>query len=109
MNPKRNKFLTEAMGLCWHKWIAHEAMGHFQCAKCGKMEMGFSCKEEEYHSDIDFSTWEGFGKLWQWANEQEWWDDFTDKNYHCCRTDLDMINPNRFSHMLYEYLEEKDE
>jgi hypothetical protein len=92
------------MGGCWHEWDTAEALGHFQCSKCGKMEMGFRCDEDE---DIDFSTWDEFGMLWKWANEQDWWEDFTDKNYHCCRTDLDMINPDKFANIIYNYLKEK--
>ena len=86
MNQKRNKFLVEAMGMCRPPCFK----------KCRKV-----------HSNMDFSTWPGFGILWEWALVQDWWEKFTDENYHCCRTDLDMINPRKFANMVYNYLKEK--
>lgn len=45
-----NKFLTEKMGECWHEWEP----------------------KRDNVRNYDFFTWEGFGKLWEWAGEQEW-------------------------------------
>lgn len=63
----RDKFLTEAMGECWHEWVnqrSHEAVA---CTKCDGL----------WGTDRtpDFSSWQGFGKLWEWAQGQEWWCD----------------------------------
>ena len=30
---ERDKFLTEAMGECWHDEVAGETMGHYECSK----------------------------------------------------------------------------
>jgi len=107
----RDKFLTEAMGECWH----------------GISD--YSEKEQNY------STWQGFGKIWEWAKVQEWWGDFiyykqsmftvskgeilggTASNpvyEHVINVDskflakiIDLINPDTFADALYEFLKER--
>ena len=65
-----NKFLTEKMGECWHiHSLATEDIWGIKCDKCGIIVTP--------NLNNDFLTWEGFGKLWEWAVEQEWWNDFT--------------------------------
>lgn len=56
------------------------------------------------NSNIDFSTWEGFGKLWEWAKKQEWWHkEFLYKQY---MGDLKLIHPDRFADAVYTFLTE---
>lgn len=61
MNTERDKFLTKAMGECWHEcdW------GQTICKHCGRTN-------DPRYFDFDqenrtFSTPDGFFKLWNWA------------------------------------------
>jgi hypothetical protein len=96
-NIERDKFLTEMMGECWHEQgKANYAGGMFLFWTCAK------CKEGFKKSDInDFSAWEGFGKLWEFAIKQDWWQGFLNKQT------TEIINPDRFSNAVYEFLKEK--
>jgi hypothetical protein len=75
-------FLTEATGECCPKFF----------------------KEYGYHKQIDFLTWEGFGKLWEWAEGELWWCRFLDRlegplsHY---------INPEKFAKAVADYLQKK--
>ena len=70
-NEIRDKFLTETMGKCNHKWTINippnDWLGTcYQCRRCGKLSV------RQQLGTIDFSTWQGFGKLWEWARQQTW-------------------------------------
>lgn len=89
-----NKFLTKAMGDCWHDGNASHP-----CTRCG-LTMSMSTG---YHN-ITFLTWEGFGKLWTWASSELWWCRFLDS--------LDgplshYINPEKFAKAVVHYLQKK--
>lgn len=97
MSVERDKFLTKAMGECWHDYSYPN-----NCVKCNKQI------QDLYF--IDFSTWSGFGKLWEWAQKQEWWKPFVykvnsiDDVYHISNS---IIDPDRFADTIYSYLKEK--
>ena len=100
----RDKFLTEAMELCWHDLVK---VGKYQmaCFKCGKAK--------QFALNPDFSTWQGFGQLWGWAIKQDWFREFKmllflSHGKTCYEVDafLSFVNPNRFADALYEYLKE---
>ena len=69
---------------------------------------------ENWAPDIDFSTWESFGLLWDWAIEQDWWEIFLTEHLFNLRElskHLTLrtiphryINPERFAKAVYEYL-----
>ena len=61
---ERDKFLTECMGECWHMYNSRK--GLVNCIHCQK----------EMPLNNDFSTWDGFGKLWEWTRKQEWFSTF---------------------------------
>jgi len=102
---ERDKFLTEAMGECWHKWDPTNVEQGFTCRHCGRQWHHLLAK-------TDFSTWQGFGKLWEWAQKQEWFKDF------CVETPmysegedrdwidamLDLTHPDRFASEVHEFL-----
>ena len=102
----RDKFLTEAMGECWHENIFSPGGGY--CGKC-----------QESHSKMrplpnnNFSTWEGFGKLWEWAQEQEWWGnlDFYIFHFNEYYPDIEdfqeLIHPDRFADAVYKFLKDQ--
>lgn len=101
---KRDKFLTEAMGLHWHEVVFINST-IVQCS-CGNSAYVNPC------ANIDFETWEGFGTLWEWVQVQVWWDGFKVKMdtflYSGARMiDYTIINPNRFANAIYEFLKEK--
>jgi len=111
MHLERDEFLTEAMGGCWHE-RAHRYPFHpsyNRCAKC--------CKQLEFNSKAywDFSTWEGFGKLWEWLfTERSRWVPFhkrymigQDRDSHYLEFELSIINPDEFANRVYEFLKEK--
>ena len=52
----------------------------------------------------DFSTWKGFGILWEWAIKQEWF-----KKLFCygLLIQTEFINPDEFSDTIYEFLKQK--
>lgn len=70
----KDEFLTEKMGLYWTSYKPDQE---------------------------DFSTWEGFGKLWEWAKVQEWWGTFIIQKQFIW---LDIIHPDRFANAVAKYL-----
>ena len=56
----------------------------------------------EYETIPDFSTWEGFGKLWEWAIEQEWWYEFW------IEQEWSKPNLKNFANAIYKFLKEKE-
>jgi hypothetical protein len=109
---ERDKFLTEAMGLaasecdnCGTKWPE----------QCGCDEVGIGSG----NAPCDCSTWTGFGLLWQWANKQEWWNEFIDITLGvtskvssggqivCRYIRSNYVDPSYFADALYEYLKER--
>lgn len=130
MNIERDKFLTEAMGALWHGWLLEEygalpdnpdgsygGMGN-QCA-CGfKREnrvnwfVGLPLKLGHLCKNTDFSTPEGFFKLWNWARKQDWWTEFVKGiGYVMCDcgcgdiyVDQHWIDPSKFASSIYSFL-----
>ena len=106
MNTERDKFLTEAMGECWHDWRDVDQNLN-EVGYPSHLEMCFRCKKTwgSYagippSGRIDFSTWEGFGKLWTWAINQVWLNQFFGQfvswEY--------LIHPDRFANAVHEFL-----
>ena len=123
MHTERDKFLTEAMGECWHDFVMAKNPD-------GRDAKGWTCTKCHIYTTYihslycDFSTWDGFGKLWTWAQKQEWFDLFQcclyyhDYLKHCHRPgderlDNDkvlhneLIHPDRFANAVYEFLKEE--
>lgn len=99
-NLERDKFLSTLIGECWHDGANN--YGEIVCAKCHKLVM--------VEDRVDFSTWEGFGKLWEWAQKQEWFKEvpfnFDENRYHDCYMlfPVEFVNPDRFADAVYEHL-----
>ena len=76
------------------------------CFKCGKAK--------QFALNPDFSTWQDFGQLWEWAIKQEWWFQFKislkyipEKHELYGVVDVEKyISPDKFADALYEYLKE---
>ena len=116
MKTERDTFLTEAMGNCYHENVfgMHytEYSGKYpdHVAKCTK------CGEFSKHN-TNFSTWQGFGILWEWVQEQSWREHFLWKR-DPFRTTLPRrgygppctfyeFTHDKLADMLYEYLKER--
>ena len=112
MNKEINKYLTEAIGECWHTWdlTLHKdnfALLTLTCKHC-LVEVK---RNESTKFENDFFTWEGFGKLWEWARSQEWWSDFSryldTPTVECndvTHIDFRVISPETFASSIYDFL-----
>lgn len=96
---ERDKFLTEAMSEYKHEWDKDYYLAW-------RLVCDMYCIPISYN----FSTWEGFGKLWEWAQKQEWWSGF---GYVYGQAGVSgnilneqWISPNRFADAVYKYLVE---
>lgn len=104
MNVERDKFLTEAMGECWHVFKHSCGCCDGYCKKCGVD--GRRETDMPYYGD-----WEGFGKLWEWAQKQRWWEDLckTLEGWSTGHYDLLLlIRPDRFADVVYKFLKERE-
>ncbi|OPY00404.1 MAG: hypothetical protein A4E60_02321 [Syntrophorhabdus sp. PtaB.Bin047] len=66
MNEERDRFLTEAMGLCWHDYDPDKPLNTYSleayiCTKCKGFILG----------NNDFSQEEDFSRLLKWVRGQE--------------------------------------
>ena len=65
----KDQFIFEMLEMgCWHDIAAVSDSYKIRCAICGAGGI--------YLSNPDFTTWEGFGKLWEMAKEKEWFNAF---------------------------------
>jgi hypothetical protein len=125
MNKKRDQFLTEVMGFCWHE--QGEKVGI--CGKCGDSLPGpeVAClgggSKIAIKRKYNFDDWTGFGVLWEWAHKQPWWATFLFKEYAGRDVDellmplekvkeyafglLGFVSPSRFPDAVYRFLEER--
>lgn len=107
INNERDKFLTEVMGECWHEPLPYDFdtyKGYDECKIC----------HQRIKYNNNFSTWEGFGKLWEWAQKQEWFPELIRQTcyYEMCRNEFSkghksIVNPDYFANAVYAYLKEK--
>jgi hypothetical protein len=113
VDQNRDKYLTEAMGL-YHKSEKRENDVYY-CV-CGKV-WGSDCAAKSINCIPSFYAWTGFGKLWEWAQEQEWWKDFGPfghfeidfgKREYKVMLDFTLINPDRFANAVYEFLKARE-
>jgi len=98
-----NRYLTEAMGLCWHKYRPI-GFGKYGCWDCGY--------ENKDKKQRDFFSPEGFFILLNWAKGENWWypefehwklcDWENSKSYGMIKSYL--INPEVFPIEVYNYL-----
>ena len=104
MNTERDKFLTEAMGECWHNIIRTDIPRH-TCTRCGEGHDALF----DFNPHNNFSTWEGFGKLWEWVSLQENMMCGLSSRYNGeqAKIKLIYINPDNFANAVYTYLKEQ--
>ncbi len=92
----RDRSLTEAMGS--ERWNDYDRTEH----------------------NNTFSSWRGFGKLWEWAQQQEWFKKFLVSANVSCGYEMsidfaeavgvslpdELIQPDRFADAVYSFLKE---
>ena len=103
----RDQFLTEAMGCKWHQFSHAEKgpLGDLQVCVCDRKNYLMPCDTPT------FSTWQGFGKLWEWAQVQDWWDEYVEDTTGIgdpSLIDVDQIEPARFADAVYRFLKERE-
>lgn len=105
MTPDQQLFeKVKRDGECWHK-----ATQYGWCDECAK---DFDNPQPDF-TVPDFTTWEGFGWLWERAQEKEWWEEF--QQIHChygiSYDDIrvNLINPIEFRNALMEFHGIKEE
>jgi hypothetical protein len=103
MNDLRNIFLTKLLGyelyigLCGY---VHPDRPYFEFSKPVR--------------GINFSSWEGFGELFEFCQKQEWYSQLEeDVIYHGADScggwfDITYINPDKFADTVYEFLKENN-
>lgn len=98
MNTERDKFLTEAIGEKPYRrfFVSTDRQG-------GSGD-GYYAKDGVKN---DFSTWPGFGKLWEWAHKQGWWHKFAADYLDGYMKFEKYIHPDRFANAIYEHLKPK--
>lgn len=101
-----DKTLTKAIGRCYHEWIHADgwlSKGD-QCTLCTQY------RDEVISERVDFSTWEGFGILLEWAKKQSWWYTFIGISQDGLAHDdwealaIELVNPSAFAIAIYEEL-----
>jgi hypothetical protein len=101
---ERNKFLTIAMGKCWHENYSHEEptfedrYDKYICISCGK-----KTSYSPHFPKINFSTWEGLGILLKWSRNQSWWNQFAGNNGEKVFIFEDNIDPDIFANKLFSW------
>ena len=116
MNEERDKFLTEqVLGECWHEKakVFHNPAGHMAKCTCGKLSVPQSTQElgkiPWEFIQHDFSTPEGFFKLWNAAKEKDWWPKFMfDADGHAKTPIMVLINPDHLANALEAFLKERE-
>jgi hypothetical protein len=107
MSIERDNYLTEYFGFCWHEWKWIPGGGN----RCKNCDIDLYGKNNDTYTQRtptpqprDFSTWEGFGWLWDKCVKQEWWEELNpgDDDYIPIR----FVNPDRFANEVYEFLKE---
>ena len=103
---EQNKYLTEAMGDCWHDWDGKTSWSVKDMCRCGAHP---AC----HLKPPNFSTWEGFGKLWAWARKQDWWDvsfiyDMIEDDSQKGMVYEELINPENFARAVVDFLQKKN-
>lgn len=107
MNTARDKFLTEAMGECWHE-DGKKDHNYTICSKCSWSWFNGLIRP-------DFSVWHGFGKLKEYISttdyRTEFWIYFFDKIEGALDSvdDLfDGIYPDNLANIYYEFLKSRE-
>ena len=101
MNLERDKFLTEAIGICIHEFTENPVFNMANCMKCNVLV------SNRWYYPINFSTWEGFGELWEFCQKQEWWREFLERLIFWNGNLDGSIEPDRFADCAQHFIATK--
>lgn len=118
MNTERDKFLTEAIGECWHE-INGTVNNVGVCEKCGE-KVPYCSNVESYYRyspqkvkdmysrfNNDFSTWGGFGNLLTNHSKLNLTTiDMSELIIRC--SPYEDTFPDRFATQVYKFLKERE-
>jgi hypothetical protein len=105
MNEERDRFLTEYMGWCWHDYDPDKPLNTYSleayvCKKCKGFILG----------NNDFSVEEDFGRLFVWAEEQDYLTElvrsFEGRDF--ADSSQGSLYRNEFADALYEFLKNRN-
>ena len=112
MNEDDAKYLTLAIGECWHEFGSRYHPDC--CVHCGNW-LGRELPDRHL-----FNTWEEFGLVWEWSQTQKWWPKFVSQNgdyqfdepaaglKECGWVDTYIIDPTRFPKLITDFLRERE-
>ena len=125
---ERDQWLTtHILCECWHEWdhknlpMQWFIMGHdypprpeYVCNNCGQIVYDQDKdKPKKLGKRVDFSTWTGFGLLWEESNKRGWWSQFIKEWWFCRFPGMDdlitHIEPNAYADALYQFGQEHPE
>lgn len=112
---ERDKYLTEAMGECWHEFTLDDPHLKPVEGSYGICNCGYRINYLHFHAHTKynpkFSTWDGFGKLYEWSVEQDWWYEFLFEwsgEIISFSIPYKLVYPNPFANVIYEFLRDKE-
>jgi hypothetical protein len=101
---ERDKFLTEAMG---YSNVHINDYGQIFGCNLGSI----NSMRESVTGNNGFSTWQGFGKLWEWVqSDGDRWVDFhryAEGTAAMMGIPTYIIEPDRFANAVYEFLKDR--
>ncbi len=103
----RDRVLTEKVVRgCWHEWPEKPSspgqLGSDLCKKCGGLRGAVT--------HINFSTWKGFGELWEQLRQRKYWGDFWNwLNQKYSWNEWESKTPSQRADVVFEFLHERAE
>ena len=103
----RDRVLTEKVVRgCWHEWPEKPSspwqFGSDLCKKCGGLRGAVT--------HINFSTWNGFGELWEQLRQRKCWGDFWSwLNQKYSWDEWESKTPSQRADAVFEFLQERAE
>ena len=102
----KDKYIVERLGHCWHTYNPLEFDYPFHCSGC---HVPLAKPPNE---NIDLTTWEGFGWLWEEIERRDDWEEFKGWLSHGYTIKVGVgwifdeyfINPTRFRDAVYDFL-----
>jgi hypothetical protein len=100
MKEERDRFLTGAMGACWHAYDLEKPMMTYSlvgyvCEKCNNFIL----------ANNDFSMAEDFAKLWKWAGGQDFLGEFVARS--SIGLEDGSMSRDEVADGIYEFLKER--
>lgn len=102
---KRDKYLTRALGMCWHEpvTVVGDGYNYYVCKHCGATPLW----QPDAFIQPHFSEWKWFHLLHDWViKDPRFTDMFLKSNYN--PYSFPSISPDIFANCVYYYLVEQE-